>query len=187
LSITTWLRNDDWSSSIRLWEDTVAKSPAKFRAWGNLAGSYALNGRPEDAIRCARKATELEPRFVNGSLLLSSMLISLNRSQEALAEIQRLLREDPSLQRSIDVRYNFAISLLGVGRAEESEKILAENVQAMPAHWQSHVGLGVLHRESKQWARALACWREAARYCPGNAALESLIEQTEKEEGLAAR
>ena len=52
LAWTTCARNEVWRTRISLWEDTVAKSPGKFRTWSNLGSAYSNLGREDEAVKC---------------------------------------------------------------------------------------------------------------------------------------
>lgn len=60
----TLQRNIAYSSEVALWEDTVAKSPNKARAWNNLGFAYQLGGRKDDAVRAYCTAIRFNPRHV---------------------------------------------------------------------------------------------------------------------------
>jgi len=58
-----WARNSVWSSNISLWEDAVAKSPAKVRVWHNLGMSYLDEARNAEAIECFTMSLSLNPSY----------------------------------------------------------------------------------------------------------------------------
>ena len=66
--------------------------------WSNLGAAYVLMGDRSEALRCARKATELVPEAADAvagpgfSLNLASDLAWLGDKEAALAELARLLR-----------------------------------------------------------------------------------------------
>lgn len=60
----TLQRNTAYFSEVALWEDTVAKSPNKARAWNNLGFAYQLDGRKDDAVRAYCMAIRLNPEHV---------------------------------------------------------------------------------------------------------------------------
>ncbi len=59
----TCQRNQVWSTDESLWKDTTAKSPGKFRSWGNLGVAYSSAGKEEKAVECHRTALKIEPNF----------------------------------------------------------------------------------------------------------------------------
>ncbi|CAG9931987.1 TPR_REGION domain-containing protein [Candidatus Nitrotoga arctica] len=63
LASLTVLRNQDYASEIRLWEDTVMKSPDKARVHNNLGYAYLLARRNDEARREFTTALQLDPRL----------------------------------------------------------------------------------------------------------------------------
>jgi tetratricopeptide (TPR) repeat protein len=63
LTTLTVLRNQDYASEIRLWEDTVMKSPDKARVHNNLGYAYMLARRNDEARREFTTALQLDPRL----------------------------------------------------------------------------------------------------------------------------
>ncbi|MCE9550870.1 MAG: tetratricopeptide repeat protein, partial [Betaproteobacteria bacterium] len=63
LATLTVLRNQDYVSEIRLWEDTVIKSPDKARVHNNLGYAYMLARRNDKARREFTTALKLDPRL----------------------------------------------------------------------------------------------------------------------------
>ncbi|MDP1679638.1 MAG: tetratricopeptide repeat protein [Candidatus Nitrotoga sp.] len=61
LTTLTVLRNHDYASEIRLWEDAVTKSPGKARVHNNLGYAYMLARRNDDARREFTTALQLDP------------------------------------------------------------------------------------------------------------------------------
>ena len=187
LAGAAWQRNEVWRTSTSLWEDTVTKSPDKFRAWGNLGGCYALEGRMEEALECCRKATQLEPRFANASLLMASVLNAQNRQQEAINEMQRLVRDNPRVEGLPDFQYNVGIAQLALGHAEEGEKRLHATINQSPSHWQTHVALGLLYRGRGNHESALKHLRTALSCCPGNKPLAAVVAEMDNKSAIAER
>ena len=61
LGSLTVARNRTWNDRLTLWQDTVAKAPGSYLAWGNLAGVHLERNRPDLAIRAYVRAIELNP------------------------------------------------------------------------------------------------------------------------------
>ncbi|WP_420265907.1 tetratricopeptide repeat protein [Candidatus Magnetominusculus dajiuhuensis] len=61
LCIATVQRNEVWKSDVTLWEDTVKKSPDKWRCRYILSKAYIAAGRIEDAMAEVEKALFLSP------------------------------------------------------------------------------------------------------------------------------
>ncbi len=60
LGVATYQRNLLWAGDIPLWEDTARKSPGKARVHAQLAFTYYLHGRCQDAVAEYAQASRLE-------------------------------------------------------------------------------------------------------------------------------
>ena len=187
LGLATWNRNDVWSSKLSLWQDTVTKSPGKFRVWANLGVAHFERKEHEEALRCTEKAVTLEPLFARGQLNRFALLNLLNRHREALNEIERIVRMAPEFGRSLDVQYQYAVALINVGREHEGAGWLKSIVAAQPEHVGAHIALGSFYQATRQPAAALHHFRIAYQLQPTNQKLPPLIQQLEQQGSLAVQ
>lgn len=186
LSVATWQRNEAWSSSISLWEDTLAKSPGKCRIWNNLAVAYAEDKLTDKAVPCFERAVALEPRYVTAHMNLISTLNVMARYQDALNASLRLLREVPLARQSVDVQCQMGIALIGTGQIDKGQEFLEEVVAVVPRHRQSHVILGAVYQQKGRLQKALFHWEQAVQIAPAEPHLAQLIQATQSQMSLAA-
>jgi Tfp pilus assembly protein PilF len=179
LSWKTCLRNEVWRTHESLWENTVAKSPGKYRTWGNLGAAYSFSGKEEEAVKCYREALKVEPRFQNGLLNLSNSLLKLNRPQESLENTLKLIQMDQSAASKPPVAYTLGLGLAGVGRLDEAAEIFKQLAIAVPNDPQPHKALGFIYRHKRQPQRALDHYHQAAKLQTPDAYLLSAIKDTE--------
>jgi len=175
LSWRTTDRNTVWSTSESLWKDTVAKSPGKFRAWGNLGAAYSTNGKDDKAVDCYRAALKIEPRFQNGILNLSNSLLRLNRPKESLNTTLELIKLDDAAAIKPTVAFTLGLGLAGVGRYDDAVGVFREILKAMPGDPQAHKALGFVYFQTGLPHRALDHYQEAAKTQPSDAQLAALI------------
>jgi len=181
LSWATCARNEVWRTNESLWQDTVAKSPGKFRTWGNLGTAYSIKGREEKAVDCYRKALEIEPKFQNGLLNLSNSLLRLNRPKESLDTTIQLIKLDEGVARKPPVAFTLGLGLAGVGRYDEAVGIFREILAVMPDDPMTHKALGLVYHETGLTYRALDHYRRAIRLMPGDTQLQGMIAAVEAE------
>lgn len=181
LGTSTWLRNDVWGSAERLWSDAAAKSPGKFRVWSNLGAVLSHNGRDDAAVPCFRKSVEIEPRFVIGALNLSNSLLRLNRPQESIESVLKLIEVDASTARHPGILYTLAQGLTSAGRHAEAAAEIQKLVQLQPGDGAVHMLQGVILARCNQGLPALRAFREAYRLVPDHPRLPDIISRLEAE------
>lgn len=179
LSWKTCIRNEVWRTRESLWEDTVAKSPGKYRTWGNLGAAYSDAGKNEKAVHCFREALKVEPRFQNGLLNLSNTLLKLNRPKEALDATLQLIKLDNSATTKTPVAFTLGLSLAGVGRYDEAVNIFRDILNVSPNDPQAHKALGLVYFHTGLPHRALDHYQAAARVQPDDPQLQKMIQAAE--------
>lgn len=91
-------RNEQWNSTIVLWEDTVRKSPRKAAPRINLGGAYFRWGRYADALRESQYALTLGPGPEEAAVAhtnAGSVYSELGRAEDAIREFRQALELDP--------------------------------------------------------------------------------------------
>ena len=178
LSWKTCIRNEVWRTRESLWEDTVAKSPGKYRTWGNLGAAYFDAGKHDKAVPCFRAALKVEPRYQNALLNLSNSLLILNRPKEALDTTLQLIHLDKSVTSKPQVALILGRSLAGVGRYDEAISVFRDILVTMPDDPGTHTSLGYVYYQVGLPHRALDHFETAARVRPDDPRLQTLIQAT---------
>ena len=179
LSWTTCVRNESWRSSLGLWQDTVAKSPGKSRAWGNLGTAYARSGNLEKAEECYRHAVKLNPQAQVDMRNLAVILIRRNQSEEALEITQKLVGLNHGKVNAdlADVMGTAFVELKRYAEAEEVyQAILAED----PEHASANVGLGMMYLNAGIPNLALYHLHHALQRLPGDEAVLAAIRKAQR-------
>jgi tetratricopeptide (TPR) repeat protein len=178
LSWKTCIRNEVWRTRESLWEDTVAKSPGKYRTWGNLGAAYFDAGKHDKAVPCFRAALKVEPRYQNALLNLSNSLLILNRPKEALDTTLQLINLDKNVTSKPLVALVLGRSLAGVGRYDEAISVFRDILVTMPDDASTHTSLGYVYYQVGLPHRALDHFETAARVRPDDPRLQTLIQAT---------
>jgi Flp pilus assembly protein TadD len=92
----TWRRNEDYSSTVRIWQDTVEKRPRNPRAEGNLGAALVRAGRPADAVAPLETALQLAPDYAAARATLvaarravAAGALSRGETRDALLHLRR--------------------------------------------------------------------------------------------------
>ncbi|NLF69720.1 MAG: tetratricopeptide repeat protein [Candidatus Anammoximicrobium sp.] len=140
LGTLTYLRNDDYRTALRIWQDTVAKAPKNSRAHTNLGAILVERGRADEGIACYRKALEIDPRNARTWANLGIALIRQGRVDEGRDCCQKALELDP---RNAGTHYGFGVALVEQGRVEEGVACYRKALEIEPDHADAHSNLGL--------------------------------------------
>ena len=94
----TFRRNSIWSDEVSLWRDTVKKSPASARAWGNLAKHLTDVGQYQAAVLAGQKAVQLDPCAAEILSNLGGSYLGLKDFDRARQTFDQALRCQPDFE-----------------------------------------------------------------------------------------
>lgn len=107
--------------------------------WMTAGDVYTQVDDYEDALRCFRKAIELDPNMDRAHHFAGVALIRLGRPSEAIPELQAELKLSPN---DPDTQYNLAYALLETSQKDQAMAILTKLVAEHPDHAQAQYQLG---------------------------------------------
>lgn len=175
LALATAFRNHVWRSNESLWEDAVAKSPGKYRTWGNLGTAYSSIGKETEAVNCYRQAIKIEPKYIPGLLNLSNSCLRLNQPKEALDATNQLLNLKPDAATNPPVALGLGLGLMGVGRLNEAAFTFRKILDSDPSNVQAYKALGMVYDQLGLLQQALEQYQIAYRLQPNDQFLPSMI------------
>jgi len=134
LGVATFERNRLWHDPVTLWEDALAKAPAKPRIFRNLISAYEERGDRANAARIAEKETAVfeglhraRPHDPEAMSALADAYARRGRIDEALPLLVEAVQRAPG---DALVRAAYGSLLLETGRATEAVSQL-EMAQAL--------------------------------------------------------
>lgn len=160
--VLTYQRNLVWRSAVALWEDSVGKAPANWRAHFQLAFAYYEAGRCADAVAHYRRVSELSKPdarlLVNWALALDCA----GSPEEALERLRQAAALEPTAH---------VFSLLGMiqgkrGEREQALAALAEAERRDPRFAMLYVYRGHVYASSGDDRAAAAEYRRALSLDP---------------------
>jgi protein O-mannosyl-transferase len=107
-AVAAYVRNDLWTDVVRLWSDTVRKSPQKARPHVNLGQAYFDIGHIDDAIAENQAALQIDPGFLEAHYNLGNSYMAKGYREPAMIEYESVLSRDTK-----NPRYSLAHYLLG--------------------------------------------------------------------------
>jgi len=113
-------------------------------------------GRPAEAEKVARQATEANPAHAGAWRALGLALHNQGAIEQALAAYRRSLAIDPA---STDTLCNFGLALQQIGEMDEAEQVLKEAVRFEPQHTGAWLNLGVVCSVARRWHEAIEAYQ----------------------------
>jgi tetratricopeptide (TPR) repeat protein len=157
MGLLTYTRNLVWAGPIELWEDSVAKSPANWRARFQLAHAYYENRRCLDSVKQYEQAAALDssdPRlFVNWAQASDCA----GKPDEALAILNRAL----AMERSAHVYSVIGMIKAKQGKRDEAFEALATAEKLDPNFAPLYMFRGNLYSLDGDNEKAAADYRRA--------------------------
>jgi Flp pilus assembly protein TadD len=187
----TVLRNVVWRDELRLWTDTVKKSPDGATPRNNLGLAYSALGQNERAIEQFEAAIRLKPAFAGAHNNLGIALGKEGRTDEAIVQFRIAL----SLKDVAGTRVNLGDALRRKGRLEEAFVEYQAAVTADPANADAQSSLGIEYGQRGDLDRAIEHLAKACKLSPrdpdtrrnlANAyRLKGLLREAEQQERVA--
>jgi tetratricopeptide (TPR) repeat protein len=143
LGLTSAQRNEDYSSALALWNDTVAKNPANPRAQNDLGIALAqIPSRLPDAVAHYEEALRLKPDLADAQYNLAVALARIpGRLPEAITHYEQALRLKPD---SAEAHNNLAATLAQIpGRLPEAIAHYEQSLRIRPDDAKTHYNLAI--------------------------------------------
>ncbi len=164
--VLTCQRNQVWSSSVKLWEDTAAKSPGSFRPLANLAYQYYLAGHYPKAVEAYHRLLDLKPEFELGHIYLATTLNQMKAHRQALKVSEEFLARKPSTNGTIMIQGTIAAAYVALGRIDEGIRVLKRSAETMPDQPGPHIALSSIFEATGAKDLAAAHVRKALALNP---------------------
>lgn len=163
LGFLTLRRNEDYSSALAIWSDTVAKSPGNARAQNQLGFELLQAGRNSEALQPLEEAVQLEPADAEAHRNLGVVLDKMGRVIEAAGQYEEALRLKPDYA---DAHNSLGNTLARQGRILEAIGHYEEALRLNPKNAFTHNNLGLAFARTERMAEAMGQFQEAVRLKP---------------------
>ncbi len=163
LTLLTIQRNQDYSSELAIWRDTVAKRPQNPRAQYNLGGALTQTGKIGEAIACYEQALRINPDFVEVHYNLGMALAQTGKIGEAIAHFEQALRIKPDFA---GAHNNLGLALAQTGKIEEAIAHFEQALQIDPDFAEAHSNLGIALVRVGRLPEAIVQYERALRIDP---------------------
>lgn len=157
-----------WHDSMALWTRGTERRPKSHKAWNNFGASLEKLGRHDEAERAYRKAIEQYEDYATGHYNLGITLMRTKRLADAAVAFGEATRLDPT---NALAHANLGAVLTWLGKPEQAIPELQQALKLNPGEVPSaHYQLGEAYRELRQFDKAAAKYREAAKATPNGIA-----------------
>ncbi len=186
LGILTYLRNEDYRSDVRIWQDTVAKAPNNPRAHNNLGNTLVQQSRVDEAIVHYQTALEVDPNNFDAHSNLGAALAQQGRVDEVIAHYRKSLELDPN---DAQFCHNLGIALVQCGRVGEAIAHYQKALETAPNDAQFHHNLAHAMFQEGRIDEAITHYQKALELSPNDATAHSglgiaLVRRGKIDEGI---
>ncbi len=163
LTVTTYMRNEVWGDSIRMWKDITAKSPAKERPHYNLAHLYQLQSRFDDAIEQYQLAIKLKPD-ADAYNNLGVIYRERNMPDKAIEQYMLAIKLNPDMP---EAYFNLGNIDRDRNMPEKAMEYYQTAIELRPDYMEAHLNLGgVIYQAGKMPDKAIKEYLTAIKLKP---------------------
>lgn len=168
-TVGAYARNGVWVNSLALWQDTVEKSPRKWRVYTWLGFEYSQRRMFTQATEAYRKALELAPpNSRERADILNSLGSTLNNRgmySEAIPIYEAALKINPEIP---ILWTNLAIAELRLGRPDGWQHF-ERAIDLNPLSWEAHLARGNMYLQMGRYDEAIRDYERVLNLVPDNA------------------
>ena len=88
-------RQGDYEAALTSYQLALRDQPTNHRVLQNMAIAYSRTGRQTEAIRCYRRALDLEPKLAGAHYGLAFLLLRRGDNDDAAIHLQAFLMDPP--------------------------------------------------------------------------------------------
>jgi tetratricopeptide (TPR) repeat protein len=165
LLLSVW-RRGHLDEAYRIGFDIVARRPDDFVMYRNVAILASKTGKPEEAIRHARRSIQLNPSYLPGHTTLAEILRDQDRFDEAVSAVENALQLDGHDATVLLVRGSI---YLRAKRYAEALADLDRGLVLQPEHGNGHAMRAVALLGLNRPTEALDALRRAEQLMPESA------------------
>lgn len=159
LCISTYSRNQSWSSGYAFWKDVTEKAPTKARAYNNL-GVHALElDNKQEAVWAFRRAISIEPNtFQDPYINLGAYYDREGEHDLAILMLRRAIMINPNKETAW---FNLGNALQKSGSNDLAEKAYEQAVAIAPHYGKAWFALGTMALERQDKTQAHEYFKES--------------------------
>ncbi|MBI5328551.1 MAG: tetratricopeptide repeat protein [Deltaproteobacteria bacterium] len=156
LFVVSFKRNFLWQDEFSLWRDAVAKSPDKWRAYGNLTDTYLEAGLADDAVIAYKRILNVNPKCKCAPIhySLGGIYDKINSLDMALHEFKRALEYADDYIFKARIHHKLGLLYYKMSRLEDAIKEFQMVIGLTPSS-DAYYNLGIIYMDRSQWDIAI--------------------------------
>lgn len=164
LGVSTWQRNQVWSSGLAFWADVIRQAPQKARAYNNYGFELAQQYKQfKEAIPYFQKAVELDCAYADAYNNMAVSYGQVGEQKLALQALQKCLEWNPSNAQAYN---NLASFLLRHQQLDEqtcatATAALQKALELRPHYGKALYNLGRIAYARNDYEQAWQCFHDA--------------------------
>jgi Flp pilus assembly protein TadD len=159
----TLARNNDYKTSLAIWQDTANKSPTNARAQCSLGMALCEESMVSSGIERLRESIRLDPKCYLAYSDLAQKLYEQGKFEESSKQFREGIRIEP---RDVYMHLHLGLALFHLGKFDEAIGEFREEIRLDPQNAEAHNSLGQVLAGLGKLEEALAEYREAVRIKP---------------------
>jgi tetratricopeptide (TPR) repeat protein len=161
-----------WSSSIGIWQHTIAVTSGNARAHNHLGHALAAAGRDAEALEAYETALRFNPDSPEALNNMGALLARHGDNEPAIVAFERAIGLAPALPHA---RGNLGLALVHAGRPAEAVVHLEEAVRQAPGNAELWRRLGIALAMTERPQDAIGALENAVRLEPGDAVTHNAL------------
>ncbi len=162
-AMLTVLRNDDYSSEVRMWSDVVTKSPRNARAFCNLGLAFTEEGDYAAAFAAYHEALRLEPGVQYFYYNVGNTYIATGDNERAAAAYMAALKLGPGPAKLWN---NLGLARMEQGNLTAARQHFTQALKIQPNYVGAIANLGLLAAREGRRPEAIEYYQRALALQP---------------------
>ncbi len=167
LGTMSWQRTWVYQDKETLWTDAVAKNPACWVGYNDLAYLFRNKGQVDRALALLQTALAIYPNYAEAHNNLGNIFDEKGQANEAMAEYQKALELNPNYAQA---HYNLGRNLEQKGQLDEAMNQFQMALAIDPYYASAHHNLGNILAQKGQLDEASEQFQAALAFNPNEAA-----------------
>lgn len=176
-SILTFERNKIWANEITLWNDVVAKSPNKARAYINRGWAFYNQGNFAQALSDYNKAIAISPEYIYSYDDKGLIYVHQGDTLKAIDEYNRSIKINPYYPK---VYYHRAAAYLILNKNTEALSDYDKAIELNPEYIDAYNGRARLYASRGKVTQAISDYTRSLDIDPGQSAIKQALDSIHK-------